>query len=131
MNIKLILVLGVAVILLIYWRVTWCFAQRRKLAIKQTGEKWYHYASKEIFSERGQQFLRDNFAETFCKERVRFEGERHFVQTTALGAYLRLIEENAKDATRFDTLPIDRAAIAHARVLSRVAFPSGLPKDQI
>ena len=112
-----------------YLRVTVRFARNRNAVMKQTGEKWYRYACTEIFSERGREFLKHHFIETFELERVRTEGERPFAQTGALGAYLRLLDENGKDATQYDSLPVDREAVGHARMLSRVAIPSWLPKD--
>jgi hypothetical protein len=99
------------------------FARNRNAVMKQTGEKWYRYACTEIFAERGQEFLKQHFAETFVPERVRTEGERLLAQTAALGVYLRLIDKKGKDATHYDTLSVDGEAVSHARVLSRVAIP--------
>jgi len=105
------------------------FARNRNAVMKQTGEKWYRCACSEIFSERGQEFLERHFAETFVPERVRSESERPLAQTAAFGVYLRLLEESGKDATQYDTLPVDNAAVSQARVLSRVAIPSFIYKD--
>jgi hypothetical protein len=47
-----------AVAVLIYIRATVRFARNRKKVMQETGEKWYRYACEEIFSERGQAFLK-------------------------------------------------------------------------
>jgi hypothetical protein len=99
--------------------------------MKQTGEKWYRYASKEIFSERGQKFLKNHFYETLVPERARTKQERLFAQTAALGVYLRMLDENKEDALKYDTLPVDKEAVGQARILSRTAIPSLLYKDAI
>jgi hypothetical protein len=114
-----------------YCLATVRFARSRSAVIKQTGERWYRYACREIFSQRGQEFLKEHFAETFESERVCAERERPFAQTAALGVYLRILEESGKDSTKYDTLPVDDDAIAQARVRSRVAVPSFLNKDVI
>jgi len=105
------------------------FARNRNAVMKQTGEKWYRYVCTEIFSERGREFLLEHFAETLVPERVLAERERPLAQAAALGVYLRLLEESGKNATQYDSLPVDEEAVSHARVLSRVAIPSWLPKD--
>jgi hypothetical protein len=115
----------------LYLRFAIRFARNRKAVVKQTGDKWYRYASKEIFSERGQEFLRQHFAETLAPDRIQRESDRPFVQTAALGVYLRLLDENGEDATRFDAVPINREAVARARVLSRIALASALAKDNV
>lgn len=112
-----------------FLRVGVRFARNRNRVIIQTGEKWYRYASNEIFSTRGEEFLLQHFAETLVPERARTGSERVFAQTAALGAYLRLIDENGKDALQYDTLPVDQNAVEEARVFSRIAIPSWLPKD--
>jgi hypothetical protein len=119
-----------ALVALWYLRATLRFARNRNAVMKQTGEKWYRYACEEIFTERGHEFLQKHFAETLVPERVRSERQRSFAQTAALGVYLRLLEEKGKDATKYDTLPVDNEAVNHARVLSRLAIPSWLPKDR-
>jgi len=118
---------GVVGVWFLWWMMR--FARNRNAVMKQTGEKWYRYACSEIFSERGQEFLKRHFAETFVPERVRSESERPLAQTAALGVYLRLLEESGNDATQYDTLPVDNAAVSQARVLSRVAIPSFIYKD--
>ena len=120
-----------AAIALVYLRFSLKFARNRRLVMKQTGEKWYRISSKEVCSERGSGFLRKHFAETLLPERARTETERLFAQVAALGAYLRLLDEKGKDATQYDTLPVDNEAVSHARVLSRVAIRSWLAKDNI
>ena len=107
------------------------FAHNRNAVMEQTGEKWYRYACSEIFSERGRGFLRQHFAETFVPERVRFKNERPLAQAAALGVYLRLLEEGGKDATHYDTLPVDHDAVQQARVRSRIAIPSFIYKDVV
>jgi len=99
--------------------------------MKQTGEKWYRYAAKEISSERGRRFLKEHFAETFERDRVKKEKEWTFVQIAALGVYLRLLDEKGNDATHYDTLSVDNEAVSQARVLSRDAIRSLLPKDNV
>src|ERR1035438_9898783 len=108
-----------AAIALVYLRFSLKFARNRRLVMKQTGEKWYRISSKEVCSERGSGFLRKHFAETLLPERARTETERLFAQVAALGAYLRLLDEKGKDATQYDTLPVDNEAVSHARVLDR------------
>ncbi len=104
-----------------YLRVTVRFARNRNAVMKQTGEKWYRYAFKEIFSERGHEFLKAYFAETLEPDRARTETERLFAQTAALGVYLRLLDERGQDATHYEELPVDKEAVSQARVLSRAA----------
>lgn len=116
---------------LVYLRFSVRFARNRKSVIRQTGERWYRLASKEIFEGRGNEFLQKYFAETLLPERARTQSERLFAQTAALGVYLRLLNEKGKDATEYDALPVDEEAVSHARVLSRAAIRSWLPKDNI
>jgi|ERR1017187_4639719 hypothetical protein len=118
-----------AAIGLVYLRFSLRFARNRKLVMKQTGERWYRVACKEVCSEHGREFLRKHFAETLLPERARTENERLFAQVAALGVYLRLIDEKGKDAIQYDTLPVDSEAVSHARVLSRMAIPSWFAKD--
>jgi hypothetical protein len=118
-------------IVAVYIRFSVRFSRNRNKATQQTGEKWYQYASKEIFAQRGHRFLSQHFRETFEPERVRVEMERHFVQTTVLGVYLRLLEEKGEDATKYDALPVDMEAITRARISGRQAFRSWLPYDNI
>jgi hypothetical protein len=117
------------VVALWYIGLTMRFARKRNAVINQTGDKWYRFASSEIYSERGQRFLQTHFAEAFHPDRARTEIDRLLAQTAALGAYLRLLEENGKDATQYDTLPVNGEAISLARVLSRAAIPSLIYKD--
>jgi hypothetical protein len=118
------------VALWLFW-VMQRFARNRKAVMQQTGEKWYRYACEEIFAERGRQFLKEHFAETLVPERARTNGERILIQTAALGAYLRLLEEKGNDAVAYYSLPVDQAAVSQARVMSRVAIRSHLYKDHL
>jgi hypothetical protein len=122
---------AIVIVAATYIRFTIQFSGNRSKAMKHTGEKWYRYASKEIFTERGHQFLSEHFRETFEPECVHNENERHFLHTTVLGVYLRMLEEKGEDATKYDGLPVDTEAVARARILGRQAFRSWLPHDNI
>jgi hypothetical protein len=50
-------------------------------------------------------------------------------QATVLGIYMRKLAEQGKDPNSYDTLPVDKQALAEARVQSRRAVASPLYKD--
>jgi hypothetical protein len=98
-------------------------------------------------SEEGQIFLHKNLAETFERgggemevlsakgpvETAAFAPQRSLdrwnSQATAMGIYLRKLEESGKDPGDFATTPPDYKALAEARVLARRAVASPLYKD--
>ncbi len=125
------------------------------LAVWRTGGPlWWKAGLGETLGERGQQFLKDNFAETFTRGggepalveasqsknivpkavlRASFAIARKIdqmnAQATTLGIYLRLLSEKGLDAKNYDKIPVDKEAQAQALVLARRAVASPLPKD--
>lgn len=55
--------------------------------------------------------------------------DQRVAQATAVGVYQKLLAEKGKDSTKWATMPVDREALAQARVLSRRAVASPLYKD--
>lgn len=55
--------------------------------------------------------------------------DQKVAQATAIGVYQKLLAEKGKDASRWMELPVDKDALAQARVLSRRAVASPLYKD--
>lgn len=128
---KWLIIVPLVIAALIYLKVTLSFANKRKRITKRTGERWYRYASKEIFSERGQNFLKRHFIEALHPDRARSQTDRLFAQTAVLGIYFHLLDEKGEDATHYDTLPVDEAAVGLARIVSRQVIPSCIYKDVV
>jgi hypothetical protein len=99
-------------------------SRNRNRVIAQSGARWYRYASEEFFSDRGKALIMNHFRETVEPDRARRGADPRFPAIAALAAYFHLLDEKGLDATNYDALPVDREAIAKARVLSRIAFPA-------
>lgn len=119
---------------------------------------WFNTGIREVLSDRGQEFVRNNFAETIQRSggepgQAEIENakklyggllpkpavnaafgiarmiDRFNSQAGALGTYLMELKNKGLDWRNYDKIPVDKEAQARALVTTRRAFASPLPKD--
>lgn len=124
-------------------------------AIEKIGPGWFARGLDEAWTERGQKFLKQHFAESFTSgepginevtvegirpgnlvSRLRSKGfaPQRAIDSTMrfgvnLGYYMKALKEQGKDPNAYDKLPVDQNAVELARVMARRAVASPYAKD--
>lgn len=124
-------------------------------AIEKIGPGWFARGLDEAWTERGQKFLKQHFAESFTSgepginevtvegirpgnlvSRLRSKGfaPQRAIDSTMrfgvnLGYYMKALKEQGKDPNAYDKLPVDQNAVEIARVMARRAVASPYAKD--